>query len=418
VSEQRRRRVVITGMGAICPVGESVPAIWDAVKNGRSGVAPITLFDACEHKTRFAAEVKDFRPEDHLDKKEYRHMDRFMHFGVAAARLALEDCGLQITGAFAERVGCIVGNCLGGATSFEQEVHATAERGIGRVSPYFVLKLISDIAAGHIAMLTGAKGMNYAIASSCASAAHAIGCGLRHIQHGDADVMICGGAEAPITSVTMAGLNALRALSTRNDDFEHASRPFDKLRDGFVLGEGAGMLVLEEREAARRRGASILAELVGFGFSNDVHHITAPAPSGEGFARAMQGALSDAGIAPAQVGYINAHGTSTRYNDATETLAIKTVFGEHARRLRVSSTKSCIGHLVGASGAVELIVSVMALRNSFIPPTINQTTPDELCDLDYCPNVGVTAELHAVLSNSFGFGGHNASLLIRRVGEA
>ena len=410
-ARSERRRVVVTGMGAMSPLGCTLDEIWSRVTRGESGVGPITLFDAAGHKTRFAAEVKAFDPEQFMDRREARHLDRFMQFALAAAALALRDAQLEIGPENAPRVGCVIGNCMGGVATFEREVALIRGQGPARVDPFFILKLIPDLAAGHVAMRFGLKGLNYATASSCASAAHAIGNSLRHIQAGEADAMICGGAEATITATAVAGFNALRALSTRNDDYVHASCPFDKTRDGFVVGEGAGIVVLESLESARRRDAPIWAELVGYGASNDTYHITAPPQDGDGFARSMSLALEDARLRPTDISYVNAHGTSTRLNDAAETQALKRVFGEHAGAMLISSTKSMTGHLIGASAAVELIISVLSLRGAFAPPTVNYRVPDQDCDLSYCPNVGVASEMTAVMSNSFGFGGHNASLI-------
>jgi 3-oxoacyl-[acyl-carrier-protein] synthase II len=410
-------RVVITGLGLITPVGNDVASAWSALLEGTSGGGPITQFEATEdYSTRIACEVKGFDPGEFMDRKEARRYDRFAQFALACADQAVADSGLATGEALEhpERVGVIYGSGIGGIATFEEQCRILIERGAKRVSPFFVPMFIPDIAAGLISIRHGAKGPNYATVSACASSAHAIGDAFRVIQRGDADVMITGGTEATITPLTIAGFSAMKAMSTRNDDPVTASRPFDAGRDGFVIGEGAGAMVLESLEHALSRGATIHGELVGYGASGDAFHITAPPPEGEGAQFAMQAAMADAGLAPADVDYINAHGTSTPHNDRTETHAIKQVLGDRAREIVVGSTKSMIGHLLGASGAVEAVVSTLVCREGEIPPTINFSEPDPDCDLDYAHGGMVRREVRAALSNSFGFGGHNVCLAIRR----
>jgi 3-oxoacyl-[acyl-carrier-protein] synthase II len=406
------RRVVVTGMGAITPVGTGTEDYWRALLNGVSGVGPITHFDASEYTTQIAAEVKDFDPEQYMERKEAKRMDRFVQLSVAATMLAVEDAGLKIDGDSADRTGVLIGSGIGGTATWEEQHAALLERGPRRVSPFFVPMLISDMAAGMVSILLGAKGPNMGIVTACATATHAIGEAAEIIKRGDADAMLAGGSEAAVTPMAVAGFCAARAFSTRNDDPQRASRPFDLNRDGFVMGEGAGTLVLESLDHALARGAKIVCEITGFGMSADAYHITAPAPGGEGAVRSMAAALKDAGIAPARVDYINAHGTSTEDNDRTETTAIKTVFGDCAYKVAISSTKSMTGHLLGAAGAVEAIACICAMRDGVIPPTINYETPDPECDLDYVPNKARQAEVQISMSNSFGFGGHNATVIL------
>jgi 3-oxoacyl-[acyl-carrier-protein] synthase II len=408
-----KRRVVITGMGVISPVGNSQDEFWKSLTEGRNGIGQITRFDVSKYSARIAGEVKDFDPAQFMDRKELRRMDRCTHYAMAAAKMAVEDSGLKIEGEFAERVGVIIGSGIGGTETWEAQHQKLLEAGPDRISPFFVPMMIIDIAAGQVSIAFGAKGLNLATVSACASGGHAIGESMKSIQTGDCDAMICGGAEAPITPLALAGFCAMRALSLRNDHPEQASRPFDKDRDGFVMGEGAGILVLEELEHAKARGAKIYAEICGYGASGDAYHMTAPAPGGEGAARAMKMALRTGNLKPEEVDYVNAHGTSTDMNDKYETAAIKTVFGEHAKKLAVSSTKSMTGHLLGAAGGVEAIATVLTIKHGVIHPTVNYTTPDPECDLDYVPNKARTAKVKAALSNSFGFGGHNVSLAFR-----
>ncbi|HPT96782.1 MAG TPA: beta-ketoacyl-ACP synthase II [Armatimonadota bacterium] len=408
-----RRRVVVTGLGAITPLGNTVAAYWEGLKAGRSGAGPITRFDASPFTTRIACEVKGFNPEEYIDPREVRHIDRFAQFAIAAAKQAVADSGLEITPENAERIGVVIGSGIGGIETWEKQHAIYLNRGPGRISPYFVPMMICDMAAGHVSITLGCKGPNLATVTACATGTHAIGDAASIIRRGDADVMIAGGTEAAITPMGVGGFCAARALSTRNDEPERASRPFDKDRDGFVPGEGVGVLVLESEEHARARGAMIYAEVAGYGMTGDAHHITAPAPGGEGAARAMLLALKDAGMAPSDVDYINAHGTSTQANDVAETAAIKRAYGEHARKLMVSSTKSMTGHLLGAAGGIEAIACALAVRYGVVPPTINYETPDPECDLDYVPNTAREVRVRAAMSNSLGFGGHNACLIFR-----
>ncbi len=400
-------------MGVISPVGNSQDEFWKSLTEGRNGIGQITRFDVSKYSARIAGEVKDFDPAQFMDRKELRRMDRCTHYAMAAAKMAVEDSGLKIEGEFAERVGVIIGSGIGGTETWEAQHQKLLEAGPDRISPFFVPMMIIDIAAGQVSIAFGAKGLNLATVSACASGGHAIGESMKSIQTGDCDAMICGGAEAPVTPLALAGFCAMRALSLRNDHPEQASRPFDKDRDGFVMGEGAGILVLEELEHAKARGAKIYAEICGYGASGDAYHMTAPAPGGEGAARAMKMALRTGDLKPEEVDYVNAHGTSTDMNDKYETAAIKTVFGEHAKKLAVSSTKSMTGHLLGAAGGVEAIATVLTIKHGVIHPTVNYTTPDPECDLDYVPNKARTAKVKAALSNSFGFGGHNVSLAFR-----
>lgn len=410
-----KRRVVVTGMGALTPVGNSVAATWEALTAGRSGVTPITKFDASSFPVRFAAEVKGFVATDYIDRKEAKRTDSYTQYAVAAAKMAMLDAGLAMPhGLDPDRIGVIIGSGIGGLKSFEEQHDVYRERGESKISPFFIPMFIADIAAGIVSMHFQAKGPNYATVSACATSAHAIGDAYRTIQYGDADVMICGGSEATVTPMAIGGFANMKALSERNDDPARASRPFDKERDGFVMGEGAGVLILEELNHALARGATIYAEVAGYGATGDAYHLTAPAPEGEGAQRAMKRALNDAGLTIDQIQYINAHGTSTPANDLNESLAIKAVFGEHAKSINVSSTKSSTGHMLGAAGAVEFIVSALAVKNGVIPPTINYEIPDPELDLNYTPNVSVERDVSAALSNSFGFGGHNVTLAIKR----
>jgi 3-oxoacyl-[acyl-carrier-protein] synthase II len=414
------RRVVVTGMGVVTPVGNSVAATWDALKAGTSGVAPITKFDATKFPVRFAAEVKDFNPGEYMDRKEVKRSDVYTQYAVAAAKMAMADAGLSDPGEAGidpDRIGVIIGSGIGGLKSFEEQHDVYRELGPSKISPFFIPMFIADIAAGIVSMQFNAKGPNYATVSACATSAHAIGDAFRTIQYGDADVMITGGAEATVTPMAIGGFANMKALSERNDSPATASRPFDATRDGFVMGEGAGIVVLEELEHARARGATIYGEIVGYGATGDAYHLTAPAPDGEGAQRAMKRAMHDAKLEPADIQYINAHGTSTPANDLNETRAIKAVFGDYAQSINVSSTKSSTGHMLGAAGAVEFVITTLAVRDGVIPPTINYEFPDPELDLNYTPNVAVTRDVTAALSNSFGFGGHNVSLAVRRFDE-
>jgi 3-oxoacyl-[acyl-carrier-protein] synthase II len=410
-----KRRVVVTGMGAITPVGNDVATTWRALLDGKSGAAPITHFDAANFPVKFAAEVKDFDPLAYMERKEAKRADQFTQYAVGAANQAMTDAGLAIqNGIDPDRIGVIVGSGIGGLRSFEEQHDVYRQRGPGKISPFFIPMFISDIAAGIVSMQFNAKGPNYATVSACATSAHAIGDAYRTIQYGDADVMITGGAEATVTPMAIGGFANMKALSERNDSPETASRPFDATRDGFVMGEGSGLVILEELEHARARGARIYAEIVGYGATGDAYHLTAPAPGGEGAQRAMKRALKDASLRPEDIQYINAHGTSTPANDLNETLAIKAVFGDSAKTVNVSSTKSATGHMLGAAGAVEFLICALVVGDGTIPPTINYETPDPECDLDYTPNKPVKREVNAALSNSFGFGGHNTTLAVKR----
>ncbi|MEO5509888.1 MAG: beta-ketoacyl-ACP synthase II [Longimicrobiales bacterium] len=408
----RGRRVVITGVGMLSPVGNDVAETWAGLLAGRSGAGPITQFDTTDHDVRFAAEVKGFDPEKFLERKEARRMDRFAQFAVAASQQAMDDAGLsgKPDGIDFDRVGVIIGSGIGGIATFEEQARVMVERGPKRISPFFVPMFIPDIAAGHVSMRFGARGPNYCTVSACASSAHAIGDAFRIIRHGDADVMIAGGTEATVTPLTIAGFANMKALSSRNDSPETASRPFDATRDGFVLGEGAGVIVMEALEHAQKRGAKILAEVIGFGQSGDAYHLTAPAPEGAGAQLAMKAALKDAGLKTTDVDYINAHGTSTPMNDLNETLAVKAVFGDHAYNLVMGSTKSMTGHLLGAAGAIEAVIATKVINEGIIPPTINFHEADPACDLNYAHNGKVERNVDVAISNSFGFGGHNVCL--------
>ena len=406
-------RVVITGLGLVTPVGNDVAETWDALVAGRSGVGPITHFDAAAYSTRIAAEVKDFDPAALFGRKDARRMDRYTQFALAAAGQALDDAGLVVTEGNAHRIGVVIGSGLGGVISLMDQADVLRERGPNRVSPFLVPMILSDSASGQVAINYGLKGPNFAVVSACATGANAIGEAAEVIRRGVADIMVAGGAEAVIVPVAFAGFGAMQAISTRNDEPEHASRPFDAKRDGFVIAEGGGVVVLESADHAQARGARAYAELAGYGATADAYHITAPDATGDGPARAMRAALGQAGVTPEQIGYLNAHGTSTALNDKGETGAIKNVFGEHAYRLPVSSTKSMTGHLLGAAGAVEAVFSVLTLVYGILPPTINYEFPDPECDLDYVPNEARHAFVDYVMSNSFGFGGHNACLLFK-----
>ncbi len=411
-----KRRVVVTGLGAITPVGNDVATTWRSLIEGKSGTAPITKFDATNFPVRFAAEVKGFDALNYMDRKEAKRADQYTQYAVAAARQAMEDAGLAdgTNGRDPDRIGVIIGSGIGGLKSFEEQHDIYRERGAGKISPFFIPMFIADIAAGIVSMRFNAKGPNYATVSACATSAHAIGDAFRTIQYGDADIMITGGAEATVTPMAIGGFANMKALSERNDSPATASRPFDATRDGFVMGEGAGILILEEVEHALNRGARIYAEIVGYGATGDAYHLTAPAPDGEGAQRAMKRALKDASLQPEDIQYINAHGTSTPANDLNETRAIQAVFGDAANEVNVSSTKSMTGHMLGAAGAVEAVVGSMVVVEGVIPPTINYENPDPELSLNYTPNKAVKRDVDAVLSNSFGFGGHNTTLAIRR----
>ena len=408
------RRVVITGLGAVTPIGNTVATYWAGLQSGANGVAPITLFDASKHACRFAAEVKDFDPSGVLDPKETKRWDRFCQFGVVAAKEALAHSGLEITDANRQRIGVIIGSGVGGLLTMETQAHVLEGKGPGRVSPFTVPMMIPNMATGLAAIALGAQGPSSAVATACAAGSNAIGDAFRLLQQGHADAMICGGAESAITPLGVAGFASAKALSFRNDDPATASRPFDAERDGFVIGEGAGILVLETLDHAQARGAEILGEVVGYGMTCDAHHITSPIPGGLGGARAMSLALSDAGLKADDIDYVNAHGTSTPANDSNETAAIKTALGERAKAIPVSSTKSMTGHLLGGSGGIEAVAAVLALQNGVVPPTINHQNPDPACDLDVVPNQAREQIISTALSNSFGFGGHNVCLAFRR----
>lgn len=407
-------RVVITGMGAITPIGNGPGQFWNGLLEGRSGVGLIQRFDASELDTRFAAELKGFDPAEYMDAKEVRRADPFTQYALAAAAQAAEESGLDFSELGGERIGVIVGSGIGGTTTWEANHRTLLERGPGRVSPFFIPMMIADMASGQISMRFGARGSNFATVSACASGAHAIGEAFEMLRRGQLDAVLAGGSEAPITPLAMAGFCSMKALSARNDDPTRASRPFDRDRDGFVMGEGAAILVLEAETHAVKRGATILAELAGYGSTADAHHMTAPSPGGEGAARAMRQALDSAEENPEAVQYINAHGTSTPLNDKYETMAVHSVFGPHARKLAMSSTKSMTGHLLGAAGAVELVACVFVIRSDVLPPTVNYDHPDPECDLDYVPNEARRGSVRLALSNSLGFGGHNVSLAVRK----
>ncbi|HHV79325.1 MAG TPA: beta-ketoacyl-ACP synthase II [Firmicutes bacterium] len=411
-----RRRVVVTGIGVVSPVGTGKERFWQAVRRGESGIGPVTRFDASGLPTRIAGEVKDFDPLKYMDRRTSRHMDRFTQFAVAAARMAVEDAKLNLSEEERESTGVIISSGIGGMETIEQQHRVLIERGPGRISPFFVPMLIANMAGGQVAIELGLKGPNMAVVSACASSANAIGEATLLIKRGKCQIALAGGSEAAITLLSFAGFCAMGAMSTRNEEPTRASRPFDRDRDGFVMGEGAGVLVLESLEHAQKRGAEIYAEIVGYASNCDAFHIVQPEPEGRGAAKVMEDAIKDASLKPEEVDYINAHGTGTGLNDRLETAAIKKVFGEHAYRLAVSSSKSMFGHLLGAAGAVELITTIMAIQDQWLPPTINLENPDPDCDLDYVPNVGRSGQIRVALSNSFGFGGHNVTLIVKRWG--
>jgi 3-oxoacyl-[acyl-carrier-protein] synthase II len=408
------QKVVITGMGAVSPVGSTLDRFWNAILSGESGLALATKVDPAKYPTKIVGEVKDFKPEDYVPAKEVRRLDAFVQFTMGAAAQAMADAALKAESMNPDRTGVVIGSGVGGLKTLEDQHRNFIEKGPGRVSPFFIPMMIADMASGMVAIKYKARGPNYATVSACASAAHALGESFKILQSGEADIMITGGAEAAICDLGMAGFCSMKAMSTRLDS--KASSPFDKKRDGFIMGEGAGIFVLETEAHAKARGAKIYAELCGYGFSCDAYHMTAPAEGGEGAVLSMQAALKTSGMRPEDVDYINAHGTSTPLNDKTETMSIKKVFGDHARKLKISSTKSMIGHLLGASGALELIATVLTIKNGVITPTINYEDPDPDCDLDYTPNKAVQQAVRAALSNSFGFGGHNATLAVRKYG--
>jgi 3-oxoacyl-[acyl-carrier-protein] synthase II len=409
-----RHRVVITGMGVVSPVGIGITQFWDSIENGICGIDHITGFDTTNFEVKIGAEVKNFDPGQFLDKKEIRRTDRVVQFAVAATQMALDDAQLTIDASVANEIGVIIGSGIGGIKTFEEQARIFVEKGPGRVSPFFIPMMIPDMASGYVSIVTGAKGPNHTVVTACASGSHSIGDSFRIIQRGDAKAMITGGSEAAITGLSFAGFISAGALSANNSDPKGASRPFDLNRDGFVMGEGSGVIILEDLEFALKRGAKIYAEIVGVGETGDAYHMTAPDPEGDGAARAMSMAMADAGIGPDQVSYINAHGTSTPPNDRMETIAIKKVFGKFAKSVAVSSTKSMTGHLLGAAGGIESIISVCSIVNETIPPTINYQTPDPDCDLDYTPNKARKSNLEYVLSNSLGFGGHNICLAFKK----
>ncbi|EAC7665140.1 beta-ketoacyl-[acyl-carrier-protein] synthase II [Listeria monocytogenes] len=409
-----KRRVVVTGIGAVTPIGNDAETSWENAKKGVNGVAKMTRLNPDDFPVKIAAELKDFDVEKYLEKKEARKMDRFTHYAIASAEMAVQDSGLVIDDSNANRVGVWIGSGIGGMETFETQYEIFLNRGHRRVSPFFVPMMIPDMGSGQVSIRFGAKGINSTTVTACATATNSIGDAFKVIERGDADAMITGGAEAPITKMSLAGFTANKALSL-NPDPETACRPFDKDRDGFIIGEGAGIVILEEYEHAKARGAKIYAEIVGYGATGDAYHITAPAPNGEGAARAMKMAIDDAGLTPDKVDYINAHGTSTPYNDEYETQAIKTVFGDHAKKLAISSTKSMTGHTLGASGGIEAIFALLTIRDNIIAPTIHLKNQDEVCDLDYVPNEAREANVYVVISNSFGFGGHNATLVFKRI---
>lgn len=409
-----KRRVVVTGMGAVTPIGNNVEDFWKNLIAGKSGVVKISTFDTSEYDTKIAAEVKGFDPTLYIDKKSVKRMDLFTHYALASAEMAFVDSKLDLEKEDKDRIGVVFGSGIGGMWTYYYQTRELFTHGPQRVSPLFVPMMISDIAAGYISMRYGIKGPNYATTSACATASHAIASSFLHIQRGDADIMFCGGSEAAICPIGIAGFNSMKAMSTQNNEPEKASRPFDAKRDGFVMGEGSAVLILEELEHAVKRGAKIYAELAGVGLTADAYHITAPAPGGEGAVRSMSLSIKDANLTPSDVEYINAHGTSTPLNDKTETEAIKTVFGEHAYKLLISSNKSMIGHLLGAAGAVEAVATILTITESVVPPTINLENPDPECDLNYVPNFAVKKTINTAISNTFGFGGHNASLLFTK----
>ncbi len=413
-----KRRVVVTGMGAVTPIGIGITEYWDGLLHGKNGVDLISKFDTSKFDTKFAAEVKNFNPEDYLEKKEIKRLDPFNQFALVTAIMAMKDSGIDVNGVDAEKFGVIYGSGIGGMITLEKQHWLYFEnRDPHKISPFFVPMMISDMAAGQISIKFGLKGPNYATTSACATSSHAIADAFMLIQRGSTDIMMCGGSEAAVTEMSIGGFNAMRAISTWNDRYKEASRPFDKDRNGFVMGEGAGTLILEEFEHAKARGAKIYAEIAGIGLTGDAYHITAPSPSGDGAIRAMKAAMSDGNIEPENVDYINAHGTSTPYNDVTETRAIKAVFGDHAYDMVINSTKSMTGHLLGAAGGIEAIATVFSVLNNKIPPTINLDIPDPECDLNYSAKIVTEKKINYAISNTFGFGGHNASILFKKAGD-
>ena len=409
-----RRRVVVTGVGLVIPTGIGVETAWKNACEGRSGIGLLTRFDTNGFETKIAAEVKNFNPELYIDKKEIKKMDLFIHYAIGATKEALEDARLVITPENSEQIGVTVGTGLGGLPSIERYHKVLLERGPGRITPFFIPMLIANLASGQIAILFGPKGPNTCVVTACATGAHCIGDAFRAIVYGDAEAMIAGGTEANITPLTVGGFNAMKALSTRNDEPEKACRPFEKNRDGFVVAEGSGIVILEELQFALKRNAKIYAELIGYGYTGDAYHITAPSPDGDGAVRCMRMAIKDAGLKPEDVDHINAHGTSTPLNDLTETIAIKRVFGDYAKKIPISATKSMTGHLLGAAGSTEAIFTVLAIRDGIMPPTLNYEEPDPQCDLDYVPNVSRRKPLRIAMSNAFGFGGTNATLIFKK----
>ncbi|HAP36834.1 MAG TPA: beta-ketoacyl-[acyl-carrier-protein] synthase II [Bacteroidetes bacterium] len=418
MASRQMRRVVVTGMGAVTPIGLTVKEFWANALTGKSGIANITYFDTTEYDTKFAGQLKGFDPHNYMDRKLAQRVDQYTQYALAAAEEAIKDSGVNLENENKERVGVVFGSGIGGFKTFQtQTTNMIEAKGPRRISPFFIPMMIPDIAAGRISIKYGLKGPNYATVSACATASHAIGDSMMLIQRGVVDMMVCGGSEAGICEMGIGGFNALKALSTRNEAPEKASRPFEKNRDGFVMGEGGGIMILEELEHAKARGAKIYAELAGMGFTGDAHHITEPAPGGEGAQRSMKMALNDAGLNPTDIDYVNAHGTSTYYNDKYETNAIKTVFGDHAQKLVVNSTKSMIGHLLGAAGVIGAIATVMSVVTDEVHPTINYETPDPECDLNYVPNISIKKSVNAAICNAFGFGGHNATLCFTKFRE-
>jgi 3-oxoacyl-[acyl-carrier-protein] synthase II len=409
-----KRRVVVTGVGMLTPVGMDTETTWEGLINGKSGIGPLTFFEDKDFPTQIAGEIKGFEAAQYIELKEIKKMDRFIHLAIAASQMAMDDAGLKTTPENADRVGVMVGAGIGGLPAIERYYKAYLEKGYRKISPFMIPMLIINEASGQISIRFGAKGPNSAVVTACATGTHCIGDSFKMIQRGDADAMIAGGTESCICPIGMGGFCAMKALSTRNDEPQRASRPFDAQRDGFVMGEGAGVVILEELEFAQKRGARIYAEVIGYGLSGDAYHLTTPAPNGEGAARCLSMAVKDAGISPMDMGYINAHGTSTKYNDEYETMAVKTVFGDHAYKIPMSSTKSMTGHLLGAAGGVEAVITILAMERGVLPPTINLENPDPECDLDYIPNKARKAAVDVAMSNSFGFGGTNASLIFKK----
>lgn len=409
-----KKRVVVTGMGVISPVGTGLNKFWDSLVKGKSGIDKITRFDTSDLPSRIAGEVRDFNPEAYIEKKELKRLDRFTQFAISATKMALEDADLDLSTVDKTRIGVILGSGIGGNATWEEQHSILLSKGPKRVSPFFIPMMIVNMASGQVSMAFGLKGPNFTVVTACASGTNAIGEAFRTLQRGDADIIISGGTEAPITMLSLAGFSSMKALSSRNDEPSLASRPFDRERDGFVMSEGAGILVMESLDSALKRNAKIYGEVVGYGSTADAYHLTQPSPEGEGASRAMEAAISDAGISPSDVDYINAHGTSTPLNDKFETMAIKNTFGEHAYKLAVSSTKSMTGHLLGAAGAVEIVATLLSVYNDEIPPTINYENPDPECDLDYVPNRAVKRTVNIALSNSMGFGGHNACIIVKK----